>query len=442
MPKSTVVRAALVCLFLLAPSTARAGNGDGILLGNEAAMTGGAVTAVVSDGSGAWYNPAGLAAMDRDAVDVNGNAFQIRAAQESGLISSTTGESNDGGYLELLTIPSASTIARRLEPGLVVAFGIFAPRFSQHTVRTSLDAGVAPNTAQWTLSATEFRATYQAGGALGIQIDDNFRFGMSLFGVYREISDSRQSSGAFDLGDDTRVVARGGISQVRSLGAELGFGFQWEPHPGVLIAATLRTPSLEMLTQRRVTESEIDVTVRGMGPDSVSFTPTDEEDLASGIAILDGGRLNLAIGHRFDRGWIAAELDFRPPLDFDNVIQRRFVWNVRVGARYQVDRQLGVGVGFFTDHSELNPIEELGATRVDFYGFSAGLEWRTPHQLGEGERADTLEFSTTVALRYAYGVGEVGGLRFDPQRGIERDTVPIGTSIHEVGLHLGSALYF
>lgn len=425
-----------------APAIARAGNGDGILLGNQAAMTGGAVASVIGDGTAAWYNPAGLASMERDAVDVSGNAFQVRAAEEGGLISSTTGESNDGGYLELLSIPSASTIARRLEPGVVIAFGVFAPRFSQHTVRTGLDAGAADASARWTLSSTAFSATYHAGGAIGIRLEDDLRFGVSLFGVYRERSDTFQTAGAFERDGRTHLVARGGITQFRSLGAELGLGVQWEPHRGVVISATFRSPGLEILTQLRSTTTAIDVVVDGMAPDSISFLPEDDEDLAPGLVVLTAGRFNLAIGHRFDRGWIAAELDVQPPLQLDGVLSRRFVWNARVGARYEVDHHVGLGAGFFTDHSEQAPIEDLGQTRVDFYGLSAGFEYRNAHRLGAGERADDLVFSTTFAVRYAFGIGEVGGLRFDPLRGEERDTVSIGTTLHEIGLHIGSGLYF
>lgn len=428
----------------LAPArAARAGNDDGVLLGNEAAMTGGAVAAVVRDGSGTWYNPAGLAGMRRGAVDVNGSAIQLRAAEEGGLIRSTTGESNDGGYLELVSIPSAVTIARRLEPGLTIAFGVFAPRFSQNTTRTRLDATSGADRARWTLSSAQNRATYHAGGALGIRISEQLRFGVSLFGVYRELYDSFQTAGLFELGaGESRLVARGGIRQVRSLGAELGLGLQWEPHPGVILGLTARSPGLEVLTQLRATTTEIDARVRGSGPDEVDFLPEDEENLAPGIAVLTPGRFNLAFAHRFDRGWVAAELDVQPPLELDPVIRRRFVWNVRVGGRYQVDSRLGLGVGFFTDHAEDSPIDELGQTQVDFYGVTAGFEYRTPHELGEDESAPNLVFSTTAALRYAVGIGEVGGLLFDPNRGTQRDTVPVGTTVHEIGLHLGSALYF
>ncbi|MBM4363715.1 MAG: hypothetical protein FJ104_13625, partial [Deltaproteobacteria bacterium] len=40
---------------------AHAGNDEGFLLGNQAALAGGAVTSSVHEGSAVWYNPAGLA---------------------------------------------------------------------------------------------------------------------------------------------------------------------------------------------------------------------------------------------------------------------------------------------------------------------------------------------------------------------------------------------
>lgn len=438
----TAVLAAVAAL-VSSPPHARAGNGDGVLVGNEAAMTGGAVRATVRDGTATWYNPAGLASIDRDVVDVSGNAVLARIADEPGLISSTTGERNDGGYLEVVSIPSAATIARRLEPGVTLALGIFAPRFEQHETRTGLDAQSGSSAARWTLSSAQNRSTYHAGGALGLRLGPQLRLGISLLGVYRDTSDTFQTAGVFELPNrNTHLLARGGIRRIRSFGAELGLGIQWEPHPGVLFAVTARSPGLELATEIRVTTTEVDVTLRDGELDELSFLPVDRESLAPGLAVLTPGQLALAFAHRFDRGWVAIELDVQPPFDVEGVLRRRLVYNVRVGGRYELDERVGVGFGLFTDRSEGSPIRELGETRVDFYGLSAGLEYRTPHRLNEEEGGRTMVFSTTFALRYAFGLGEVGGLRFDPTRGTDPETVPVGTTIHELGLHVGSALYF
>ena len=53
-------------------------------------------------------------------------------------------------------------------------------------------------------------------------------------------------------------------------------------------------------------------------------------------------------------------------------------------------------------------------------------------------------FSTTIALRYAYGAGEVGGAVF---QGTPLSTAPgnnsvVDVHVHELGVHLGSTVYF
>ena len=56
---------------------AHAGNDDGVLLGEQAMITGGAVTAIVSDGASAWYNPAGLGLSQRNRLDVTGSVYGV-----------------------------------------------------------------------------------------------------------------------------------------------------------------------------------------------------------------------------------------------------------------------------------------------------------------------------------------------------------------------------
>ncbi len=75
---SRAVATATALLTLSATHVAFAGNDDENLLGTEAALTGGAVTATVSDGSAVYYNPAGIAAGTQDKLDVSGSAYTAR----------------------------------------------------------------------------------------------------------------------------------------------------------------------------------------------------------------------------------------------------------------------------------------------------------------------------------------------------------------------------
>jgi hypothetical protein len=55
-----VWRAAVALALFALPAELIAGDDDGFLLDNEAAMTGGAVVAVTDDSGAVWYNPAAL----------------------------------------------------------------------------------------------------------------------------------------------------------------------------------------------------------------------------------------------------------------------------------------------------------------------------------------------------------------------------------------------
>lgn len=155
-------------------------------------------------------------------------------------------------------------------------------------------------------------------------------------------------------------------------------------------------------------------------------------------------RVWLGVALTLDRFWLSAEVDLQHPLDNPTVgVERDFVWNARVGAHYEVDESVRVGAGLFTDNRTRTRIRYLGEENMDYYGGTLGLELRTPHRLGEGEDADSLIFSSTFALRYAVGVGEVVGLSLDPTVGELASPDPLlASTVHEISLHIGSALFF
>jgi hypothetical protein len=434
-----VATVALATTTALAPATARAGNEEGVLVGNEAAMSGGAVTAVVDDGTGGWYNPAGVAQVERSSVDASGSATQLRLAETPRLLQSATGAYADGGYYELGGIPSAVTAARRLEPGLVIAVGLFVPSMINHTDRVRLDEESAGATTTWQLVQQENVQRYYAGITLGYRVSSNLRIGATLYGLYRQQTTVSQFFGGTP-GPGGFVGGVSALGTLQSAGLELGVGLQWEIVPGLHFGLSVRTPALQLGVLRRATVTEI-----AASADGVIFTPTDDMGLVPRVEIITPTRVRVGLAYRLERGWVGLDADISHELHLPEFgIERRWLVNVRVGGRYEVDPGISIGGGLFTDLSPVSTLVTYGETRIDFAGGSLGLELHTPHRMAEGEQAETLVFSQTFALRYAVGIGTVAGLRFDTTQPAGEQVSVIGTdtTVHELALHLGSELHF
>src|SRR6186713_2487527 len=104
--------------------SAHAGNDDGVLLGEQAMITGGAVTAIVSDGASAWFNPAGLGHAQRNQLDVTGSAYGLNVYKTESLLVLPDGSSADAKVTDWVLVPSVLSYTRELDEDTVVSFGL------------------------------------------------------------------------------------------------------------------------------------------------------------------------------------------------------------------------------------------------------------------------------------------------------------------------------
>ena len=437
--------AALVSLSVtLSPAAARAGNDDEVTIGNQAAMAAGAVTATGSDGASAWYNPAGIAAVSENTVDVSGSAFAIRHYRMPGFLSASTGEWENANTTELVSIPSAISLVRRVSDRVNVGLGVFVPRTSDIRVRELLFTDTPASA--WILDLAAASQSYHAGATIGVRAHDTVRIGVTLGGIYNTQSARAEFYGGVIAPDGTTGVFGGTVDiSAWTVGVEAALGLQWDPTDALSLGVSVRSPSLDIYSSVTTNLVETFAVAGGMTSPDIRLVPTTVEESGVDFASLSPPRIRASIAWRSPRGWLALDGDVQPGWTDETFgVDREPVVNVRVGGIFRVAEGLSLGAGFFTDRaSDPDPVD-IADTRADFYGGTLGVTFDNVHALAEEEEADRIVFSSTVAIRYAYGSGEAGDLYVNYDPGATDVVEPwIGDlEVHEVGLHIGSALYF
>lgn len=452
-----VIASLLVASLTMAPA-AEAGNEDAYALGNQAGSTAGAVTAVTRDCGAVWYNPAGLGGLERSKLDISASAWVLRVRRMPELLVTDLESGHLVGGIDEVTITSVPTglvYVRNLGKRLSGGIGIYVPESDSLTATSSLGAqttfadlpGVLVDYRQRVEISWE-RSKYYIGAALGWRILPNLRIGFSLF-VTVGFDDER----FLTLGEghntedpsDQRFSMRQYDRDATSVGARGVLGVQYQPHDRVSLAFVLRTPELSGYRWgRRATMYSITPgLIAGELEGGLLFET--ENFSGGGIEQVAPWRFHVAAAVHFRRGWLGVEADFQAPLQNDAFnIDRGWVSNIRIGTYFQATETLFLGGGLFSDLAGDRPLTSIGSWRVNFYGGTVGGELRTPIALRRRSGPRTLIFSTTVALRYAIGLGESLGYSLAPQTADNPGFIEHRRDVtfHELTAHIGSSFFF
>jgi hypothetical protein len=445
-PRSSLLLGA--CLSASLP--ARAGNDDEIFVGNHAAMTGGAVSATVSDSSATWYNPAGLGAVGLDQIDVSATCYALRAYSAPRFIASQTGEAESASLVEFVSVPSQVALVRRLGPGMSLGLGYFVPQAANLLLRESLQLDQEGLQSAWQVSLNQVRVQHTAAAGLGMQLSSGVRLGVSLVGTYQ--AETQSVSIVAAQGQDERAgtarqrfLSTNLLGTSTRIGMELGAGFQIDVTPRWRLALSARSARVLIYQALRVSGATVEADVRGAdgAPGVIQAEIADPSEQHPSFDVVRAGRLNLALAYLGSDGdWLALEADVQPPIvDANTGVDRRTVFNARLGMYHRVTETLAFGAGLFTDRTaDPKPIDPISAAG-DFYGGSLGVEYSNRHRL-QAERADALSLSTTLALRYAYSRSLLNDVLVDPGDVSSLGALPGRLYVHELGLYIGGGLAF
>ncbi len=432
LSKHSTARAVSLALLAL-PSVARAGNEEGVLFGAEASLNAGAVTATTSEGSALWYNPAGIASVADNRLDVSGSAFMLRAHHVGAFLIAPGDGSAPATIAEIVSIPAAATYVRRLGARVHLGAGVFVPSHTDYTLRASYTTRAG---SQWVNNETVFEDDTHAGVGLGIEVTPRLRIGVSLFGAYQSSSGTLQFvGGTHSASSGDSFDSLSSIHAFRAVSLQAGLGVQWTPVDSLRVGLALRSPAVEIYESADVTE--VRTTAAAMTPPSI--TPAVSSAGAFGFGVTAPLKVRAGVAWVGQRASVSIDADVAPAFTPDHDDPRAFNWNVRVGGRLRLRELLTIGAGFFTDRSPYRDAQVNGERRLDFYGATVGVEFGNALTVVNAS-APRIAFTTTLALRYAYGSGEVDAMQVDAMNRIS--VVSSAVTVHEIGVNVGSGLRF
>jgi hypothetical protein len=426
---------ALTASITLAAVAAHAGNDDAVLLGNQAMLTGGAVTAIVADGASAWFNPAGLGHAQRNQLDVTGSAYGINVYQAKSLLVLPDGSSSDAKVTDWVLVPSVLSYTRELNEDTVVSFGLFVPRTNDFELRT----GVTTNLDQ-TVAATVTTILNEYDYSLSIarRFGSKLRLGATLAGIYLSRRDFTQvalgTSGAIDqpfyTGSDYTTEG--------DYGLRMTLGVQWEFAPDWVLGASLQSPIFTGWSDVGSTLAE-----GAAGPEAglTAFTLSGQQGVVGVWDFTTPARLRAGVAYQLGDTQLLLDGDVSTPIELPQELpdatffDREWVANARVGLLHVVRPGLTAGGGVFTDLSGRKQF------KTQFAGVALGVELESQHTADEQKRE--LTFSTTLGVRYAYGWGDVQGVRLvSDGTQLTQQPASAPVTVHEVALNVGGGVDF
>lgn len=424
--------------------------------GDAAAMTGGSGMALYRGGGASWYNPAGLVGNRRSQVDLTASVFILRFRDAAGLLETRSpGQVHvaDLGTLTFDTIPSSLVFKRRLSKRVHAAVGLFVTEQDSWSVRDVLEltepfGGSLSRYYQRTTISSKLQ-TYHLGGMVSWEVTPRLRLGWGLFGVYSRFSYEFRDLTASHLEDEatseltdpwlyTYDVSAG----FTIWGLRLTMGLQWELPKGWHLGLLVRSPTLVLHRKTRLDEllTFADASAAPGDLAGLFLKLDDTEEIA---ALTTPMEMVAGLAYRSRAFFVGLEGELQLPLNNFSTYLSDITpqWNLRAGGRVFVSERIALGAGLFTERSLHRTLLFVGDRRMDFYGGTIGLKWRKAHSIRDRTRNDALVFTTTIALRYAYGTGSLRGYINDL---VGPETGPVDRihRVHELALYLGSSLYF
>lgn len=386
-------------------------------VGGRGVALGGAFTAIADDPSGLYYNPAGIADVKSNDLQVSSSLYGFeRGAIGKDLTLPVPGmENRQLQFTDLLIVPSSA--------GFVHTFGrLNAERLSTEALGVSV---LVPSYRSFRVTSSEevdgYSASYQrrvtdrelwSGIGYARKFGDNLRLGVSVHYILRSVLDTENvtvSEHLDELGDKFQSV----VSDISLLNGSvlLALGGKLHLSEALSVGASVRSPSwlVHSLVNLHYSRAASDPTATTAARSSLDSL--DAKDAKSNTAYAPSLRVGFAWSRKY-RYTIAGDLEAHAPtaytlIEVDDTYRRRlpFAPNVRrspvvnfnFGGEFLIIREVSIAGGIFSDFSSASSIKAQPAAdqpaHVDLLGFSAALGYFGRHTLSR------------LGVMYSFGKG-------------------------------------
>ena len=384
-------------------------NYDMVRLGQLEAIESGSVIAQVSGPLANVYNPAGLAASDKTAVNASSTGYQVTRLGLEGFGSrvSSTRFANLGGFLGVVLAAPVVKPASRWRFG----FSFYSPISWEPGTLSGAENAFIDGTQRDVEYRTQVRLrTHIPSLGAGYRISPTFRVGASLQVPIIDVLQEQSVNSLIVAPAEAAQVSRNYAADGSTWTVRGVLGAQWDVTPAVALGLNLTTPNVRLwgssFYQDNATQSF------GTGFSAINFRdPNARLEYRLPLVLAGGAAVRLEADVRWynsigtwslyesDSLGISVDQDGVGPVNTETVdfapveLTYRSVVNFSIGGRIPLSKRLQLHAGFNSDQSPLPGTNEI-FRKVNMYGATVGLSLtgaRLSGSLGLGFQKGTSE---------------------------------------------------
>jgi long-chain fatty acid transport protein len=403
MPLPSPRRAATLLAALLAVTSARAdeSNFSPYHVGSRAAGMGGAFTALADDGSGAWYNPGGLAFVKHSQLSLAGSVYGV----VSGSFADALGDGHTFKYSGLNTLPTTTAAIWKLGPpdgpGDVLSLSVFVPD------AVFVDDRDALGSRQNAFFFVDQVQTVWAGlgwarkiGRLGVGAT-----AYALLGTHHSSLDLT----AISATDTSTYATVTGRTDETTYGGAVAVGARWDPTDQLHLGLSVTSPAFGTGKRRQFVRATV-----GQGSGSPPLSQVvNAEDLHT--APWQPLRVQAGVAATFGAFTVSGDVQYlgarkrhddaaRAAEGLDRTMERLAVVNGAIGMEYLAAGRFPIRAGFFTDRSASRAPQRWDGTGTDPNATNSSHIDKLGASFSIGSRSD--HTSTDVGISFSGGTGK------------------------------------